>query len=723
MDKLERLNAIFSPKTIAVLGASKEKGKVGHDIFENILKGGFTGTLYPVNPKALSILSVRAYANITAIEDNIDLAIIILSPKIALSAVEECAVKKVKGIIIVSAGFKEIGVEGAEIEEKITKICIDNSICLVGPNCLGVINPSGDVLLNASFSARMPKMGNISFMSQSGALCTSVLDFAEDRGFGFSKFISIGNKAGIDEIDLLKYFHNDPATKVIMIYMEGLSGKSKEFIDVAKEISSANPPTPILAIKSGKTMAGAAAAASHTGTLAGSDAAYDGIFKQAGVLRCSSVVDLFDYAVAFSSEGLLNGNNIAIVTNAGGPGIIATDMTERAGLQLAKFSSETIKDLKKYLPPTANFNNPVDVIGDALSDRYKNALLTVLSDDNVNGVLIILTPQSMTDAIGTAEAIIEIKRIIRKPIFCCFMGIFDVSAGVKLLREHHIPTYKFPEQAAFAMEGLHLIHRWYYRKQLVQYRLEYKKDTVKKLIKKHIKDGKEILNEKEGAEILEAYGFTILPMEIAETEIEAVSIAKKIKFPVVLKIVSPDIQHKTDAKGIKINLKTEIDVRNSFNEIIKNAKKYNKRAKITGVLVQKMAGPPIVEAIIGINRSKLGSLIMFGLGGVFVEIFKDVVFRIVPIGRNVARRMIKEIKGYPMFKGFRGMKLADREIVEKNLVSLSTLSDDFPEIKEIDINPLLVYEEGKCTVVADNVIKFNVCDKASFLSKKDKKAK
>ena len=718
MDKVEQLNAIFSPKAIAVIGASTQKGKVGHDIFANILKGEFKGKLFPVNKDATPISGVKAYKNIADINDEIDLAIIILPPKIALEAVKESIQKKIKGIVIVSAGFKEVGEEGAKIENEITELCQKAKVCLVGPNCLGVINPVEDTSLNASFSSRMPKTGNISFISQSGALCTSVLDFAAERGFGFSKFISIGNKAGVDEIDLLKYFHNDPKTKVIMIYMEGLSGNCKEFVEVAKEISSANPPTPIVVIKSGKTTAGAAAAASHTGTLAGSDAVYDGIFKQAGILRCDSVVNLFDYALAFSSEGILGGNNIAIVTNAGGPGIIATDMTERSGLKLAKFSDETIKELKKYLPPTANFNNPVDVIGDALSDRYKNSLLTVLSDQNVNGALTILTPQSMTDAMGTAEAIIEIKKIVRKPIICCFMGIFDVSAGVNLLREHQIPTYKFPEQAAYAMGGLHLIHRWYYRKQLVQYRLVYDKEKAKEIIQKSIKKGKEFLNEKEGAELLKAYGFETPPMEIAKTSDEALKIAQKIKFPVVLKIVSPQIQHKTDAKGIQMNLKTKEEVKKAFEEIMQNAHNYNKKAEIEGILVQKMAPPAIVETILGINRSKIGHIIMFGLGGIFVELFKDVVFRLAPIGRNVARRMIKEIKGYPMFKGFRGSKLADREKVEKNLVSLSQLSADFPEIKEIDINPLFVYEEGQGTLVCDNVIKFNL-KPSSKKTKKD----
>jgi len=702
---MDKLDAIFSPKSIAVLGASTSKGKVGHDIFANILRGNFQGTLYPVNPKAKSVLSVRAYPNILDVPDEIDLAMVILSPKFALTAIEDCVKKGVKGIVVVSAGFKEVGGEGLEIEQKISQMCAEAGIRLVGPNCLGVINPSLDVSMNASFSARMPAPGNISFISQSGALCTAVLDFAAHRGFGFSKFISIGNKADVDELDLLKYYHKDPKTDVVMIYMEELQRAGAEFIKAVQEMTNGEKPTPVLAIKSGRSAAGAAAAASHTGSLAGPDALYDAIFNEAGIIRCNTVNELFDYAEAFSCRKIPSGNRVAIVTNAGGPGIIATDMTVSSGLELAKFSESTVEELRKYLPSTANFHNPVDVIGDAARDRYENALATVISDRGVDAALIILTPQSMTDAIGTAEAIIQISKTTPKPIICSYMGIVDVSEGVNLLQKNRIPVYTFPENAAAALGKLFLATRWINRKQLPQFNQTFESDTAAKLIEKFHNEGKESLGELEGGEILKCYGFNVLPMALATTETQAVQIANDIGFPLVMKIVSPQITHKSDAGGVKINIQTEDDVRKTFNEIMKKAAAYKPDAILEGVLVQKMAASG-TEVILGVNRNPndCGHSIMFGLGGIFVELFKDISFRLAPLGRNNARRMIKSIKGYPMLTGFRGRPVADIEMIEKHLVALSQMVIDNPLIKELDINPLLVHEKGKGATVADVVI-------------------
>jgi acetate---CoA ligase (ADP-forming) len=421
---MKDLDAIFAPRSVAVVGASTIPGKVGHDIFVNILKGGYKGVLYPVNPNAEAIASVRAYPSIAEIPYALDLAMIIVPPKIAIQSVQEAIEKGVKGVVIVSAGFKEVGGEGLEIEKKIMAICRDSGVRLVGPNCLGVINPLGDVRLNASFSARMPKAGNVSFISQSGALCTAVLDFAGDRDFGFSKFISIGNKADVDEVDLLRYFQDDPDTEVIMIYVEELQ-RGQAFIEIAREITGGDRPKPILVIKSGRTSAGARAAASHTGSLAGSEAVYDAIFAQSGIIRVETIDELFDFAIAFAykNENALgkmrrkvpHGNRVAIVTNAGGPGIVATDMTVVSGLELAEFSQETVEALESHLPVTANVHNPVDIIGDAAQDRYERALNTVIKDEGVDGALVILTPQSMTNAIGTAEAIVRIAQRSTSP--------------------------------------------------------------------------------------------------------------------------------------------------------------------------------------------------------------------------------------------------------------------------------------------------------------------
>ncbi|MFP4444704.1 MAG: acetate--CoA ligase family protein, partial [Desulfosudaceae bacterium] len=697
------LDAIFSPESVAVIGASSSPGKVGHDIFANVLRGEYQGTLYPVNLKARSILSVRCYPSLLDIPDPIDLAMVILPPPAALQSVDECVQKGVKGIVIVSAGFKEVGGEGAKIEKQIADKCHAAGIPLIGPNCLGVINPSPQVRLNASFSTRIPHPGNISFISQSGALCTAVLDFAADRGFGFSKFVSIGNKADVEELDLLQYYHKDPETSVIMVYMEELRMRP-DFIEEVKKITSGDRPTPILVIKSGKTAAGARAAASHTGSLAGTEAVYNAVFSQAGIIRVDKVDDLFDFAEAFSARRMPTGNRVAIITNAGGPGIIATDMTEISGLRLARFSEKTDDALHRHLPPTANFNNPVDVIGDASRDRYEKALEAVIADEGVDGVLMILTPQSMTDAIGTAEAIVNTYQKTNKPIICSFMGVVDVSAGVKHLQEHHIPVYRFPENAARAMGKLYEAVCWLQRSILPQYDLTFDRDRARRIITGSLSQGKTVLGEYDGVGLMECYGFSHCPMRLAKSAAEAGEAAGELGYPVVLKIFSQQILHKSDAGGVRLNLKTRADVEKAAAEILKNAAAYNPAAVIDGLVVQKMASSG-EEVILGVNyHPGFGHLIMFGLGGIYVELFKNVVFRLAPIGRNTARRMIRSIKGYEMLAGFRGKPEADIEQIEKLLVGLSNLVVDNPEIKELDINPLFVHQQGQGATMADLIV-------------------
>lgn len=707
---MDRLDAIFSPESVAVIGASTAPGKVGHDIFANILRGGFKGTLYPVNPNARSILSVRAYPSIGEVPDCVDLGIIILPPKLALDAVSESIEKGIKGIVIVSAGFREVGGQGREIEDRIVALCKEAGIRLIGPNCLGVINPLPGVRLNASFSARMPAAGNISFISQSGALCTAVLDFAADREFGFSKFISIGNKADVDELDLLRYLHEDADTEVILIYLEELR-RGPEFIDAVKEITSGDRPTPVLVIKSGRTSAGALAAASHTGALAGLEAVYDAIFQQAGIIRVDSIDELFDFATAFAyrNENELGkmrrkvpaGNRVAIVTNAGGPGIVATDMTVSSGLTLAKFKEETTEALASHLPMTANVHNPVDVIGDAPVDRYENALRAVIRDEGVDGALVILTPQSMTNVLGTAEAIARIARRSHKPIISSFMGIIDVSYGVKYLQEHGIPVFRFPENAAKVFGALYRYSNWLNRQQLAPFALKYDKEGADKIIADYLSRNITRLGELEGLELLKCYGFNVLPVRLATSEEEAVAFAEEVSYPVVMKIVSEQILHKSDAGGVVVGIENREGVKKAFNQIIAGAKQYNPKAVIKGVLVTKMANPGI-EVILGMNRyPTFGPLLMCGLGGIFVELFQDVVFRLAPIQRNEARRMVRNIRGYKMFQGFRGRPKADVESIEKAMVVLSEMVMNHPEIAEMDINPLLVHAQGKGATVAD----------------------
>jgi len=707
---MDRLDAIFAPTSLAVVGASTTPGKVGHDIFVNILKGGYTGTLYPVNPKARSVASVRAYPTILDIPDEVDLAMIILPPALAQQAVEDAIEKGVKGIVIVSAGFREVGDKGRRIEDRLVAMCREAGVRMVGPNCLGVINPGADVRLNASFSTRMPESGNVSFISQSGALCTAVLDFAADRNFGFSKFISIGNKADVDELDLLRYLHADRNTEVIMIYLEELR-RGPEFIEEVKEITSGDNPKPVLVIKSGRTSAGAQAAASHTGALAGTEAVYDAIFQQSGIIRVESIDELFDYATAFaykneSALGKLrrkvpNGNRVAIVTNAGGPGIVATDMTISSGLQLAEFHEDTVEALASHLPSAANLHNPVDVIGDASQDRYENALAAVIRDQGVDGALVILTPQSMTNSLETAKAIARIARRSSKPILCCFMGIVDVSSGVKYLQASGIPVFRFPENAAKAFGAIYRYSQWLNRQVLAKFKFQHDVEKAGEIVAGCLSRGQTYLGELDGLSFLKAYGFNTLPTRLAETADQAVAIAGEIGFPVVMKIVSPRIVHKSDAGGVKVGLGSAREVKEAFETIVANAKQYSPDAEITGVLVQKMA-PQGVETILGVNRYPIfGPLIMFGLGGIFVEIFKDVVFRFAPINRNAARRMLRGIKGYKLLKGFRGSAETDIREMEKALTRLSDMVENHPEIMELDINPLLVHGKGDGLTVAD----------------------
>jgi len=708
---MNRLDAIFSPQSVAVIGASTTPGKVGHDIFANILRGGFTGTLYPVNPNARSVLSVRAYPNIKEIPDPVDLGIVILPPEPALEAVADAIEKGIRGVVIVSAGFREVGAKGREIEDRIVGLCREAGIRLVGPNCLGVINPLPAVRLNASFSARMPAAGNISFISQSGALCTAVLDFAADREFGFSKFISIGNKADVDELDLLRYLHADADTEVIMIYLEELR-RGPEFVAAVKEITSGERrPTPVLVIKSGRTSAGAMAAASHTGALAGTEAVYDAIFQQAGIIRVDTIDELFDFATAFayrneSELGKLrrkvpSGNRVAIVTNAGGPGIVATDMTVSSGLALAKFREETTEALASHLPRTANLHNPVDVIGDAAPDRYENALAAVIKDEGVDGALVILTPQSMTNVLATAEAIVRIARRSHKPVLCCFMGIIDVSAGVKYLQEHGIPVFRFPENAAKAFGALYRYSNWLNRQHLALFELKTDQTCAQQIIEESLAAGKTRMGELDGNSLLACYGFNVLPVRLARNESEAVDLAEEISYPVVMKIVSDQILHKSDAGGVIVGLENADGVRKAYQQILAGARNFDPNAVVKGVLVEKMAAPG-AEVILGMNRyPTFGPLLMCGLGGIFVELFQDVVFRLAPIQRNEARRMVRSIRGYKLFKGFRGKPKADVEAIERAVVQLSEMVMNHPEIHEMDINPLLVHAEGQGATVAD----------------------
>lgn len=693
------LGAIFSPASIAVIGASSRPGSVGRAVFKNLLESDYSGIIYPVNIKAASVCGVRAYPSLSAIADPVDLAVVVVPAAMTPDVAREAAAKGVRGLIVISAGFRETGAQGAAIEQELLAVCRQHSIRLVGPNCLGVINTDPARGFNASFARRRANQGNIAFISQSGALCTAVLDFAAKKNIGFSKFISVGNKADIGELALIRYLHEDPQTKVIMLYVEELR-HGAEFIETVREITGGDKPTPILAVKSGRTSEGAAAVSSHTGSLAGSEAVYNALFEQSGVFRAQSIEELFDFAIAFATQPLPKSNRIAIITNAGGPGIIATDVTIHSGLRLARFTEETLETLRSHLPAAANVNNPVDVIGDARSDRYQAALKAVLNDENVDGVLFILTPQSMTEIEETAAIIPTLARRSGKPVVASFMGLLDVSRGIEILEASNIPHYHFPEGAARAMGALYQYTSWLHRQHLKEFPLAVERERVAGLIAAALAQGRRYLGEVEGNEILAAYGFPMLPALLATSEEEAARAVEQFG-PCAMKVVSPQIVHKSDVGGVRVGVASAEQARKSYAAIVESARRHVPDALIQGVYMQQMAAPG-VEVILGIKRHRnFGPLLMFGLGGIFVEIFKDVSFRLAPIRHNGARHMVRSIKAYPILNGARSAAVADQEELERCLLRLSMLAVDHPAIAELDINPLMVHSRTQGCSVAD----------------------
>ncbi|NQU07160.1 MAG: acetate--CoA ligase family protein, partial [Candidatus Abyssubacteria bacterium] len=660
---VKNIEAIISPESIAVVGATNRPGAVGHAVFSNLLDSNYQGVLYPVHPTARSVRGVRAYARLIDIPDEVDLAIMIVPAHAVSSLAEEAAQKNVKGLIVISAGFKEVGDHGRELEAELTGLVMKHGLHLVGPNCLGVINTNERVRMNASFARKMPERGNIAFISQSGALCAAVLDFAEDEGFGFSKFVSFGNKADINETDLLRYLKDDPDTDVILMYLEDITD-GREFIEIAREITW-GAHKPILAIKSGRSPEGARAAASHTGSLAGSDLAYDAIFLQSGVQRVEGTEQLFHYAAAFAKQPVPKGNRLAVVTNAGGPGIMATDAAIRHGLALATLSEDTQKKLKKHLPSTASTRNPVDIIGDATHERYEAAIRDVLMDDGVDGAVVILTPQAMSDIMKTAEMVPRVAEGTDKPVLCSFMGVLDVSEGVKYLEKHGIPSYAFPEEAVRAMASMERFgSRLRLEKREIR-RVPADYGTATRIIREKLGERERIyLSEKEANKILQCYGFPVLKSLLIKDKSEIGAAITDIGFPVAMKISSPDIVHKFDAGGVRLKIKTMEDAQRVYEEIVANAKAYNPSADIDGVLVERMA-PGGVEVILGATRDpKFGPICMFGLGGTFVEAIKDVTFRLAPMWEITAERMIQSIKAYKILKGIRGIPPSDIDAIK-----------------------------------------------------------
>ncbi|MHC4619084.1 MAG: acetate--CoA ligase family protein [Planctomycetota bacterium] len=694
--KIMTLENFFNPQSVAVVGASRHKGKVGYEVLSNLIRGGYEGKIFPVNPNAEELQGLKCYRDLASIGKRPDLVIIIVAAQNVPAVMRECAKVGTKSVIVVTAGFREVGKEGEVLEQQVIQIARQAGIRMIGPNSLGVIVPAHK--LNASFGGDLPAAGATGYVSQSGALLAAILDVARSEDIGFSKLVSIGNKADVDALEVIKTFGSDPDTKVIAGFLENISD-GNAFVKEAERISYQKP---ILLIKSGGTTAGAMAASSHTGSLTGNDTAYECVFERAGIIRCDSVKTQLDYMQAFANQPLPTGTGVGVVTNAGGAGIMAADALERQGLTFAVLAEKTVDKLAAELPAAAHTNNPVDVLCDALADRYEHALGAVLEDRTVNIVLVLLTPQAMTQATATAEVVVNMaRRKPEKPVFACFLGSSKVEEGIRILRQGKIPHYDSPETAIAAIKAMADYVRWRARPKRVVRLFPVNRRKVETIIDKHLRQGSREIGEVESKEILAAYGFVTPKAAVATTAEQAANIARQIGYPVVLKIWSPDILHKTDAGGVRLDLKSDEEVMDAFDLMTYRIAKNLPQARILGVLVQEMCKKG-KEVILGMTRDPhCGPLMMFGMGGVMVEVLKDISFYLAPLTAEEAKQMLLSTKTYQMLKGVRGEGGVDIEAIAEGLQRVSQLVTEFPQIQQLDINPYVVGPEGTPPIAVD----------------------
>ncbi len=685
------LDTLFQPKSIAIVGASTNPEKIGHSIVRNLVDSGYRGKIYPVNPKAVEILGLRCYPNISSLPEPVDVAVVSVPSSLVLGVAEECGRRGTKNLVVITAGFKEIGQEGLRLEKELVQICKRYGMRMVGPNCLGIMDTHTP--LNASFARGFPLKGEIAFISQSGALCGSILDWSLDKGVGFSKFISLGNKADLNEADFIAYAAQDESSRVIVCYIEDVAN-GEQFLRAAREASK---KTPVIILKSGTSQAGAQAASSHTGALAGSDKAYDTAFKQAGVLRAKSMTELFDLAIAFATQPIPRGDGVAIVTNSGGPGIIATDAVEDAGLRMTRFSKDTIDDLRSNLPPESNIYNPIDIIGDADPERYRFALEKALSDPGVDSVVVLLTPTAVLDPLETARVIKDVRsRWPNKPLAAAYMGGISIGEGVHELFESRIPTYTFPEPAIRAIAGLTRYGQFLRRPSEKELTFEdVDADRVRQIFEAVKRDNRVVLLGSETAQVAAAYGIKVAETRLARSPREAADLAEAMGYPVVMKVASPMILHKTDVGGVKVGLHNAQEVESAYVDILDNVHRYMRKVEVYGVEVQKMM-PKGVELIVGMTRDvQFGPLLAFGLGGIYVNLLQDVSFRLADgLSPTMIREMIEETKAAVLLRGFRGEKARDLDAVMDTVARVAQLVRDFPEIAEMEINPLVAYVSG-----------------------------
>ena len=688
------LETLLYPKAVAVIGASRNPEKVGHAVLANLINGGFKGTIVPVNPGTDEILGLKCYKSLADYKNQIDLGIVVVAGKFVKGALQSCLDAGAKSAIVITAGFKEVSAEGAKTEQELVEMCRANGARMVGPNCLGVLNT--DHQMNATFAPSVPPPGKISVISQSGALCVAILDWAANQKLGLGKVISFGNKADLNEADFIQALAEDKATNVIAGYLESIKEGDK-FLRVAEQAAAIKP---VVILKVGITLAGAKAASSHTGSLAGADIAYGAAFKRAGVIRAENFESLFDYAAAFAMQPLPTGERVAVITNAGGPGIMAADAAEGLGLKMVSPSKESDAKLRTFLPASAAFGNPVDVIGDAEPDRYVKAFEVMQEDEKTDAIVVVVTPQNMTRPLELAEKLGAAHQG-KKPVLAVFMGGTEVAAGKEKLMAVGIPNYPSPDRAITALRAMCDYAAWRRRPARIVTRFPVNRRRVDRVIHMQIRSSEPQIGEVEAKEILRAYDFNVLDGQIARTSDEAVEIAGRLGYPVVLKISSPDIIHKSDFGGVRINLANAEQVRDAFDLMMLRIQRRAPDAHLRGAYVEKM-GQRGREVILGMTRDpQFGPMLMFGLGGIFVEVMKDVTFHLAPITAEEAMQMLKGTRSYALLQGARGQAPVDLDAIAGALQRISQLATDYPAIKELDINPFIVGPVGMQAYVAD----------------------
>ncbi|MHA1267113.1 MAG: acetate--CoA ligase family protein [Candidatus Helarchaeota archaeon] len=691
------LTSFLNAKSIAVIGASKTKGKVGHAILKNIIDFGFQGAIYPINLKESEILGLKCYPTVLDVKEKIDLAIFAIPAKACLKVTRECGQKGVQNAIFITAGFKEIGIEGAQLERELLSICQEYDINALGPNCVGYIDTQNK--LNASFTNVFPLSGGIALISQSGAIITSSIDWSIPQYLGFSKIFSLGNKMDLNEIDFLEALMDDPNTKVILMYLESIE-EGEKFVKTAQKACQKKP---IIVLKAGISEAGARAASSHTGALAGSKIAYSTAFKKCGIIQAENLEDLFNYGLALSSRSKFRSDSLIIITNAGGAGILATDATEKYGLRLRAFSAAESNILKSNLPYAASVHNPIDILGDAGADRYKFVLETCMNFEGTPAFVVLMSPQAMTEFKETTDVLIDFtSRNPEIPLIISYMGGISPLQQVQRLRKQGIPCFTFPHAAIRSMAGIFGYSCVVEREKEEYEQFEVNSELVQKIFNQVLNDNRLVLLENEATQVAHAYGLPAPPAYLAKTADDAIQFANKMGYPVVLKIASPEILHKSDLGGIILNIRSSEEVRSSFNEIIRRVIKRMPGARIYGVTIQKMVQKRGKELIIGANRDpQFGYLIMCGLGGIYVNFLQDVAFRLHPITRFDAQEMISETKAYKLLKGVRGEAPSDINKLIDTLLRISQLLADHPVINELDINPIHIYSEKEGVNILD----------------------